>query len=80
MQASKNQNPATSPEWTFADVWETIAAAVPDRIALAHGDQRVTWRDFDARAEGIAAALLDAGLHRQDKVAHRPIWKAFSQR
>ena len=56
-------------EWTFADVWETVAAAVPDRIALVHGDRRITWREFDRRADGIAAALLDAELQRQDKVA-----------
>ena len=56
-------------EWTFADVWETVAASVPDRIALAHGDRQVGWRDFDRRADGIAAALLEAGLGRQDKVA-----------
>jgi len=69
VQANKISEPAQGPEWTFADVWETIAAAVPDRIALAHGETRITWRDFDARANGIAAALLDAGLQHQDKVA-----------
>ena len=71
MHASKILDPAatSSPDWTFADVWEAIAAAVPDRVALAHGDKRVTWHDFDARADGIAAVLLDAGLDRQDKVA-----------
>ena len=58
-----------SAEWTFAEVWETVAGAVPDRVALVHGDRLVTWRDFDRRADGIAAALLDAGLQRQDKVA-----------
>lgn len=71
MQASAPiEMPASSAaEWTFADVWETVAGAVPDRIALAHGDRRVTWREFDHRADGIAAALLAAGLQRQDKVA-----------
>ena len=68
MQASKRDK-SPSPGWTFADVWETIAATVPDRVALAHGEKRVTWRDFNARADGIAAALLDAGLQRQEKVA-----------
>ena len=69
MQASKVINSPSLPQWTFADVWETVAATVPDRVALSHGEMRVTWRDFDARANGIAAALLDAGLQRQDKVA-----------
>lgn len=71
MQAVEGSEPAglKSAEWTFADVWETIAATIPDRIALAHGERKVTWREFDQRADGIAAALLDAGLQRQDKVA-----------
>ena len=71
MQASEGYE-ATAPqpaEWTFADVWETVADAVPERIALAHGDRQVTWREFERRADGVAAALLDAGLQRQDKVA-----------
>ena len=58
-----------APEWNFADVWETIATEVPDRIALIHGDLRVSWRDFSQHADAIAAMLLDAGLAPQDKVA-----------
>ena len=71
MQASKVSETAAPPpvEWTFADVWETVADTVPDRIALAHGDLHVTWRDFNRRADGIAAALLHAGLERQASVA-----------
>jgi acyl-CoA synthetase (AMP-forming)/AMP-acid ligase II len=56
-------------EWTFADVWETIADAIPGRIALIHGEQRTTWQEFDRRADGVARTLLDAGLERQAKVA-----------
>ena len=56
-------------EWTFADVWETIADAVPDRIAQVHGDRQSSWQDFNCRADGVAAALLDAGLAQQAKVA-----------
>ena len=69
--ASKVEIAATSRAslWTFADVWEAIAAAVPDRTALRHGDRHVNWGDFDRRANGIAAALLAAGLTTQDKVA-----------
>lgn len=70
MQATKVFDLPVSqpPEWTFADVWETIAGEVPKRIALVHGDRIVTWRDFDGRARGIAGALLNAGLQPQDKV------------
>ena len=71
VQATEMSDPTASrsPEWTFADVWETIAAEVPDRIALIHGDRQLTWRDFDRNADSIAAVLLDAGLRAQDKVA-----------
>jgi fatty-acyl-CoA synthase len=55
--------------WNYADLWETIAGTVPDRPALIQGDRVVSWRDFDRRADGLARALLDAGLGQQAKVA-----------
>jgi acyl-CoA synthetase (AMP-forming)/AMP-acid ligase II len=74
MQAGSVSEPAPSAtaavsEWNFATVWETIADAVPDRVAQMHGGRAILWRDFDRRAGGIAAALINAGLRRQDKVA-----------
>jgi acyl-CoA synthetase (AMP-forming)/AMP-acid ligase II len=58
-----------STDWNFADVWEAVAQAVPGAIAQRHGDLAIAWRDFDARANGLASALLDAGLQQQEKVA-----------
>ena len=55
--------------WCWADVWECIADQIPDAPALIHGDRRVTWADFDRRADGVARALLDAGAQHQDKFA-----------
>lgn len=55
--------------WNFADVWERIADTAPDAAALMHGERRVAWRDFDQRADGVATALLGAGLSAQGKVA-----------
>ena len=55
--------------WTFADVWEAIAAAQPARPALVQGDRTVTWSEFDTRADALAAHLLAAGLQHQAKVA-----------
>jgi acyl-CoA synthetase (AMP-forming)/AMP-acid ligase II len=55
--------------WCFADVWETVASLVPDAQAQVQGDRRVSWGDFDRRANGIAQLLLDAGVSEQDKVA-----------
>ena len=71
MQVSEASGPpsAQAADWTVAAVWETIADTVPERAALIHGDWTIAWRDFDRRADGVATALLDAGLQPQDKVA-----------
>ena len=58
------------PGWNFADLWEAVAATLPDAPALVQGDRRFTWSEFDARANGLASTLLDAGAVEQDKVAH----------
>jgi fatty-acyl-CoA synthase len=57
------------PGWNFADVWEVIAEKIPDAPSLVQGDHRVTWSEFDRRANGVAATLLDRGAGEQDKVA-----------
>jgi acyl-CoA synthetase (AMP-forming)/AMP-acid ligase II len=64
-----NGTPAASAGWNYAEVWERIADLVPDAPALAHGETRRTWRAFSQRADGVAAALLAAGLGRQEAVA-----------
>jgi len=55
--------------WNYADIWETVADAVPERTAQIHGERRLSWRRFDRRADGLARHLLEAGLTRQAKVA-----------
>ena len=55
--------------WNYADIWESVAAAVPERPAQIRGERVISWADFDRRANGLAQALLDAGLTRQSKVA-----------
>jgi acyl-CoA synthetase (AMP-forming)/AMP-acid ligase II len=55
--------------WNYATIWEIAADQLPDHVAQIQGDRRVSWRDFDRRADGIARALLDAGAGHQDKVA-----------
>jgi fatty-acyl-CoA synthase len=57
------------PGWNFADIWEVVAQNLPDAQAQVQGDRRYTWSEFDRRANGIAQALLDAGVQEQDKVA-----------
>lgn len=56
-------------DFQFADVFETVASAVPDRSAIIHGQRRVSWRDFNRRANALAADLLHAGLGQSSKVA-----------
>ena len=55
--------------WTFADVWEAIAASQPEQAALVHGDRVITWGEFDARADALAAHFIAKGMSRQAKVA-----------
>src|SRR5688500_6639923 len=55
--------------WTFADVWEAIAAAQGERAALVQGERVISWAEFDARSDALAAHLIAAGLPRQAKVA-----------
>jgi len=55
--------------WNFATVWDTIAGVVPDRPAQVHGERRVSWRAFEARADALVRRFAVAGLAHQDKVA-----------
>ena len=57
------------PGWNFAEVWEVVAEQIPDAQAQVHGETRRTWAEFDRRANGVAATLLDRGVTDQDKVA-----------
>jgi acyl-CoA synthetase (AMP-forming)/AMP-acid ligase II len=56
-------------EWNFSDVYELVAAKVPDRPCQVQGDRVITWAQFDARANALAADMLAAGLTHQSKVA-----------
>ncbi len=56
-------------DWNFADVWEVVADGLADTPAAVHGDRRISWSDFERRADGVARTLLGAGARQQDKVA-----------
>jgi 3-oxocholest-4-en-26-oate---CoA ligase len=49
-------------EMHFATVWESVADALPERIAVIHGDQRRSWRDYEDRAARLASAFTSLGL------------------
>ncbi|HEV7523513.1 MAG TPA: AMP-binding protein [Acidimicrobiia bacterium] len=54
---------------SFARAWQTVAALAPDRVALVGAGRRVSFGEFDDRAERLAHVLRDAGLAPDDKVA-----------
>jgi acyl-CoA synthetase (AMP-forming)/AMP-acid ligase II len=55
--------------WKLADVWEAIAAKAPDRPAIVQGPRVITWGQFDARADALAAHLIARGVSHDAKVA-----------
>ena len=55
-------------EFNLADLYEIVADAVPDRLALVAGDRRLTYAQLDERANRFAHHLLDHGVEPGDKV------------
>jgi acyl-CoA synthetase (AMP-forming)/AMP-acid ligase II len=58
-----------STNWNFAELWETVAEVQPERPAVIRGDRVVSWSEWEARSDAIAARLLDAGLEPGARVA-----------
>lgn len=56
---------------TLCHAFQRTVDRVPDRVALRtlHGDREVTWRDYAAGVERIAAGLVAMGVKRHDTVA-----------
>ena len=54
--------------WNYADLWEPIAEAIPERPAQIHGARTLSWRQFNRRADALARHFLDQGL------ANSPRW------
>ncbi|MFV2171553.1 AMP-binding protein [Actinomadura sp. LOL_016] len=56
-----------------ATLFEAVAAAVPDRLALVCGDRRATFADLDRRADAQAARLRASGIGPGEQVGlHMP--------
>jgi 3-oxocholest-4-en-26-oate---CoA ligase len=53
----------------YAEIWEAVADRLPDAPAQRHAGASWTWREFDRRADAVAAHLLSRGVVEQDKVA-----------
>ncbi len=56
-------------EFHLADLFETAAGCVPDRIAILGSNKSLTYADLDARTDRLAAGFWDQGLRRGDHIA-----------
>jgi acyl-CoA synthetase (AMP-forming)/AMP-acid ligase II len=55
--------------WQMADIWENIAAAIPDQPALIHGEKRQSWAEYENRAARVAQIFTDHGLEPGAKLS-----------
>ena len=54
---------------SFATVWERVADAVPDALAVVQGARQVTYGEVEGRAARLASALAAYGVGHDSKVA-----------
>ncbi|WIM88086.1 acyl-CoA synthetase [Candidatus Mycobacterium wuenschmannii] len=61
-------------DFNLAEVFRTVARAVPDRRAVLWGDRDVTFAEMDRRCDGVAHYLVSRGLgcraERDDLLPH----------
>ncbi len=53
----------------WATVWESIADAIGDEVALVQGGRRRSWAELDDRAARLASAFANAGAGPNARVA-----------
>ena len=61
--------PGPVSDHSFARAWQIVAALAPERVAIVCGNRRVTFGEFDDRAERLARVLRDDNVGPDDKVA-----------
>lgn len=54
--------------FNFADLWEGVAQAVPDRSAVIGPDASRTYRELDRRASALAEWFVGAGVRPGDRI------------
>ena len=57
------------PDLNFGDLLDAVAAEVPERLAVIHGERILSWRTFDERSNRLARYLHAQGLSPDSKVA-----------
>ena len=55
-------------QFHLADLFETVAKTVPDRVAIISDSGRLTYAELNDRADRLAAGLAAHGVTRGDKV------------
>jgi len=55
-------------EFNLADLFESVADAVPEREALVCGDRRLTYSELDERANRLAHYLASQGIGKGDHI------------
>lgn len=55
-------------QFHLADLFETVAATVPDRVAVEADSLTLTYAELDRRADSVAAGLAANGIGRGDRV------------
>jgi fatty-acyl-CoA synthase len=64
-----DKNPANYQPLTPLTYLERAAATFPDHTAIIHGNLRVPYRDFFARAKRLGSALAKRGISKGDTVS-----------
>ena len=54
--------------WNLADLFESVADAVPEREAIAAAERRLGYAELDLRATRLANALAARGIGPGDHV------------
>ena len=63
-----DKNPANHQPLTPLSFLERAAKTYPDHVAIIHGSQRITYRDFWRRSLQLASALAKEGIGKGDTV------------
>ncbi|MAU82740.1 MAG: acyl-CoA synthetase [Gordonia sp.] len=56
-------------KFNLADVFETVADAVPDRIALSYEGRQISYAELDQLANQVAHLLSESGIGAHDNVS-----------
>ena len=55
-------------EFNLAGLFESVAARVPERLAIAWGETRTTFAELEERTNRLANSLLDLGVEAGDHI------------